>query len=40
MGSGTLARRSWATMVTTLGLARVRGIVDGALLEVEVGVQL
>jgi hypothetical protein len=29
MGSGTLARRSWATMVSILGLARVCGIVDG-----------
>jgi hypothetical protein len=29
MGTGTLARRSWATMVTVLGLPRVCGIVDG-----------
>ena len=36
MGDRTLARRPWSPMVITLGRPRVRGIVQGELLEVEV----
>jgi hypothetical protein len=36
VGGDALARRSWATVVIALGRPRVRGIVYGDLLEVEV----